>query len=67
MTIRTICVTLEKIANEYGDSYDLAVSNGGDQKKDTIRKRPICEKIGITLIDGFGDKTQSSNWLLKKL
>jgi len=63
---RTVCVTLEKIANEYGQDYDLAFANGGDQNNDTIPERPICEKVGIALIDGLGDKIQSSSWLLKK-
>ena len=64
---RTVCATLEKIANEYGHDYDLAFANGGDQNNDTIPERPICEKMGIALIDGLGDKIQSSSWLLKKL
>ena len=63
---RTVCATLEKIANEYGHDYDLAFANGGDQNNDTIPERPICEKMDIALIDGLGDKMQSSSWLLKK-
>ena len=62
---RTVCATLEKIANEYGQDYDLAFANGGDQNNDTIPERPICEKMGIALIDGLGDKIQSSSWLLR--
>jgi len=64
---RIVCATLEKIAKEYGDSYELAFANGGDQNNDTIPERPICEKMGIALIDGLGDKIQSSSWLLNKL
>jgi glycerol-3-phosphate cytidylyltransferase-like family protein len=64
---RTVCATLEKIANDYGDNYELAFANGGDQNNDTIPERPICEKTGIALIDGLGDKIQSSSWLLEKL
>ena len=64
---RTVCATLEKIANEYGDSYELAFANGGDQNNDTMPERLICEKMGIALVDGLGDKIQSSSWLLKKL
>jgi len=63
---RTVCATLQKIANEYGESYELAFANGGDQNNDTIPERPICEKTGIALIDGLGDKIQSSSWLLGK-
>ena len=64
---RTVCATLEKIAKEYGESYELAFANGYDQNNHTISERPICEKMGIALIDGLGDKIQSSSWLLKKL
>ena len=64
---RTVCAMLEKIANECGQDYDLAFANGGDQNNDTISERPICKKMGIFLIDGLGEKIQSSSWLLKKL
>ena len=64
---RTVCATLEKTVNEYSQDYNLAFANGGDQNNDTIPERPICEKMGIALIDGLGEKIQSSSWLLKKL
>ena len=64
---RTVCATLEKIANDYSKDYDLAFANGGDQNNDTIPEKAICKKVGINLIDGLGDKIQSSSWLLKNL
>jgi len=63
---RTVCETIASISNDYGQEYDLAFANGGDQNNTTIPERPICEKMGITLLDGLGDKIQSSSWLLKK-
>ena len=63
---RTVCETIASIAKDYGQEYDLAFANGGDQNNTTIPERPICEKMGIALIDGLGDKIQSSSWLLKK-
>ena len=63
---RTVCKTIEKIALNYGDSYELSFANGGDQNNNTIPERPVCEQLGISLIDGLGDKIQSSSWLLKK-
>ena len=63
---RTVCATLKKIAQEYGGEYKLSFANGGDQNNDTIPERPVCEEMGISLIDGLGDKIQSSSWLLKK-
>ena len=65
-TDRTVCKTIEKIANQYCANYDLAFANGGDQNNDTIPEKSICEAIGINLLDGLGDKIQSSSWLLKK-
>lgn len=63
---RTVCATLEKISKDYGNTYDLAFANGGDQNNDTIPERSTCERVGIALIDGLGDKIQSSSWLLNK-
>ena len=65
-TDRTVCKTIEKIAKEFGATYDLAFANGGDQNNDTIPEKSICETMGIQLLDGLGDKIQSSSWLLKK-
>ena len=63
---RTVCKTIEKIANQYGANYDLVFANGGDQNNDTIPEKSICEAMGIKLLDGLGAKIQSSSWLLKK-
>ena len=63
---RTVCETIRMIANEYGSDYELGFANGGDQNNDTIPERPICEEMNVALIDGLGDKIQSSSWLLKK-
>ena len=63
---RTVCETIKKIAQEYGEEYSLAFANGGDQNNDTIPEKPICEQLGVKLIDGLGDKIQSSSWLLNK-
>ena len=62
---RTVCKTLNHIFKNYSTEYVLFFANGGDQNNDTIPERSICEKVGITLVDGLGDKVQSSSWLLK--
>jgi D-beta-D-heptose 7-phosphate kinase/D-beta-D-heptose 1-phosphate adenosyltransferase len=49
----------------YGVTYDLAFANGGDQDNNSIPEAPICKALHIKLIDGLGDKIQSSSWLLK--
>jgi cytidyltransferase-like protein len=63
---RTVCKTIEKIAIDFGETYDLSFANGGDQNNNTIPERSICDQMGITLVEGLGDKIQSSSWLLKK-
>jgi len=64
---RTVSETIRMIANSYGAAYELAFANGGDQSNDTIPERLICKEMNVALIDGLGDKVQSSSWLLKKL
>jgi cytidyltransferase-like protein len=39
--------------------------NGGDQNNSSIPEAEICREMNIKLIDGLGDKIQSSSWLLK--
>ena len=63
---RTVCETIAQIHKDFSKEYDLAFANGGDQNNETIPERPVCERLGITLLDGLGDKIQSSSWLLKK-
>ena len=62
---RTVCVTLKMVADKYGSEYELAFANGGDQNNQTIPERKICNEAGINLIDGLGDKIQSSSWFFK--
>ena len=63
---KTQCATLSFLAKEYGADYDLFFANGGDQNNDSIPEVSICKEVGIELIEGLGDKIQSSSWLLKK-
>lgn len=61
---KTQCFTLEQFHQMFGGKYQLAFANGGDQTNDTIPEREVCERLGIELIDGLGEKIQSSSWLL---
>jgi cytidyltransferase-like protein len=65
-TDRTVCNTIESIAKEFGEKFKLAFANGGDQNNNICPERDICDQYKIELIDGLGDKIQSSSWLLKK-
>ena len=66
-TDRTVRETIKMIAEQFGGEFDLGFANGGDQNNEICPERGICEQMNIVLIDGFGDKIQSSSWLLKKL
>lgn len=62
---RTVCESIALVASINGNSQ-IAFCNGGDQTNETIPEREVCEELGIELIDGLGDKVQSSSWLLEE-
>jgi len=64
-TNKTQCATLEDLADKYSDEYELYFANGGDQNNDSIPEVPVCKEKGIGLLEGLGNKIQSSSWLLK--
>ena len=66
-TDKTQCATLSDLAEKYSEDYQLYFANGGDQNNDSIPEVPVCREKGIGLLEGLGDKIQSSSWLLKKL
>lgn len=59
-TDRTVCKTLETVSPR--PTY---FCNGGDQNNQSIPESTICNELNIVLIDGLGDKIQSSSWLIK--
>lgn len=63
---KSVCRTIELIAKKIGDKFDLGFANGGDQNNDSIPEREICNQMNVSLIDGLGEKIQSSSWLLNK-
>jgi D-beta-D-heptose 7-phosphate kinase/D-beta-D-heptose 1-phosphate adenosyltransferase len=63
---KTQCASLSYLAKEYSADYDLFFANGGDQNNGSIPEVSICKELGIELIEGLGEKIQSSSWLLKK-
>ena len=75
---RTVSKSIEKIHGDnlkyliiyllisISSKFDLCFANGGDQTNDSIPEASICAKLNINLIDGLGNKIQSSSWLLKE-
>ena len=56
---RTVCKTLS-VAYPRPTFF----CNGGDQNNNSIPEATICRELGIELLDGLGDKIQSSSWLV---
>mmetsp|Transcript_52110 Transcript_52110/g.166940 ORF Transcript_52110/g.166940 Transcript_52110/m.166940 type:complete len:147 (+) Transcript_52110:102-542(+) len=55
---RSVCKTLAII---HPDIF----TNGGDQRNENIPEAQVCAELGIHMVDGLGDKIQSSSWLIK--
>lgn len=62
---RTVCESIRKIHEEFHKDYLFGFANGGDQNNNSIPEGSTCKKLNIELIDGLGEKIQSSSWLLK--
>ena len=65
-TDKTQVESLKEVYGIYKDTHKLAFANGGDQNNDTIPEADTCRELGIELIEGLGNKIQSSSWLLDK-
>ena len=51
---RTVCKTLAAL---HPDIF----TNGGDQTNDRIPEAEVCNRLGIKMVDGLGDKVESSS------
>ena len=63
---KTQRATLAHMADSYNKDFDLFFANGGDQNNESIPEISVCREKGIRLLEGLGNKIQSSSWLLKK-
>ena len=55
----TVCKTLWLIRPDI-------FAKGGDRYTYEIPESKICRELGIAIVDGLGEKIQSSSWLLSK-
>lgn len=62
---RSVKDTLFYLYQNYGQDNEMIFANGGDQTNETIPEKVVCDRLGIKLVDGLGDKIQSSSWLLR--
>jgi cytidyltransferase-like protein len=56
---RSVCKTLELIADKYKDA-ELFFVNGGDRNQGNIPETDVCKKRNISFVDGAGEKINSS-------
>jgi len=54
---RTVCKSLEALKPD-------VFAKGGDRTSGEIPEAEICKKLGIKIVDGLGEKVQSSSTLL---
>ena len=62
---KTQCVTLAHLADNFSKDFQLYFANGGDQNNDSIPEVSVCKENEIQLLQGLGEKIQSSSWLIK--
>jgi cytidyltransferase-like protein len=63
---RTVIESIKHIHSTLGLEHELYFANGGDQNNNSIPEARICQELGVYLLEGLGEKIQSSSWLLKK-
>jgi cytidyltransferase-like protein len=65
---RTVCESIESFVNNFkNDNYtDFIFAKGGDRTIGEIPEKEVCDRLGIKIVDGLGEKIQSSSNLLKK-
>jgi cytidyltransferase-like protein len=54
----TVCESLKQLKPHI-------FAKGGDRFSSEIPEAKICKELGIQMVDGLGNKIQSSSWLLK--
>lgn len=57
---RTVCKTLAML-------HPHIFANGGDATNDGVPEAVVCEALNIKMIDGLGEKINSSRWIMKKM
>jgi len=63
----TVCNTLAKlveVAKTHGFN-EIIFAKGGDRNQGNIPEAKICEELGVKIVDGLGNKIQSSSSILE--
>ena len=59
------CESLRYMAKKY-INCNLIFAKGGDRFSDEIPEAKVCKELGIKMVDGLGEKMQSSSWLVEE-
>lgn len=66
---QTVCKTIEKIHEALKNTMcnKIIFAKGGDRNTNNIPEKIVCDKLGIEIVDGLGEKVQSSSSLVEAL
>lgn len=65
-TDRTVCQTIQMICDTCDPKPNFFINGGDVTATSKCPEEDVCRKNNIELIYGFGDKIQSSSWILEK-
>lgn len=64
----SVSKTIEEIDSLIGNDYhSMVFANGGDALSINCPEKDVCDRLGIRMVDGLGEKVQSSSKLKNKL
>jgi mannose-6-phosphate isomerase-like protein (cupin superfamily)/glycerol-3-phosphate cytidylyltransferase-like family protein len=67
-TDATVCRTLEMLIYEAQNAgHDVIFTKGGDRFAQEIPERAICDKYGVVVVDGLGEKIYSSSTFVNRI
>lgn len=55
----TVCQSLEQVV-QFHDDAEFIFCQGGDRDWSEVPEFEVCEKLGIQMVDGMGEKIRSS-------
>jgi len=61
---KSVCKSIEEVALKFPDSK-VIFAKGGDRIISNIPEKEVCERLGIEIIDGLGEKIKNSSELIK--
>lgn len=64
----SVCKTLNDLflaIKNIDSKSEVIFTKGGDRFADNILEKEVCDKLGIRIIDGLGDKTHHSSQIIK--